>query len=250
MVLSCSIFIVGKLVFALEGTAYHHAIIESQPFFNGNDELAAFITWVTAPHYKKREVLCDEVIELPSKRIRKSPEQYFPHSDHTSSAILCKRGDQGSSKQSRYSPKRSKQNRRLPNRYKGRKGNPQKKNNQRKQLPLKPSKYSSKRSKGNPCTEKHSKEEKGGPEKNPSVVCKDSPPESSNYYSDEGERCCVTLCENKVVRLPPCREACKSKICIECLLDILEKSDKTRCPICKQAFSPRTFERIIKKGGA
>jgi hypothetical protein len=77
MVLSCSIFIVGKLVFALEGTAYHHAIIESQPFFNGNDELVVFITWVTAPHYKKREVLCDEVKELPSKRIRKSPEQYF-----------------------------------------------------------------------------------------------------------------------------------------------------------------------------
>jgi hypothetical protein len=230
MVSSCSIFI-GKLVFALEGAAYHHAIIESQPFLNDNSELAVFITWVTAPHYKKQKVLCDEIIELPTKRIRNSPEQYVPHSDHVSSIILRKRSDLVSSKKSRYSPKRSKQNRRLTNHYNGKKGAPGKKNNQHKQ-------------------QKHSKDKTGGPEKNTSLVSNDSPPESSNDNSDEGERCCVTLCEaDNVVQLP-CRQACKSKICIECMRDILEKSDKTRCPICKQAFSPRTFERIIKKGGA
>ena len=95
--------------------------------------------WITAFLWWKEQVGCGdhmghcsyELIELPSKRIKISPERLSPHSNHKPRIVLYNMHDQ-----SRYSPKRSKGNRCTPNHYKGKKGGPQKQNNRRKQLLL------------------------------------------------------------------------------------------------------------------
>ena len=220
----------GMLVYALDGTTHHHAIIQSQCYNDNENTPVVCIKWVTAPHYGKVVIPCDRLMELPTKRNRFPPSRCLPGNFVVTTT---QRVNLKTSRQQRPSNSRNRPPKRVLEWDKT--GFFRSQETKRKRSPRRINVISKKRSKG--------LRERYRPSK-----CNETLQNSYNVEHGENiPHCSVSFCENmQLVRLS-CRKSCRSHICIECMKQLLSHaaSDKIRCPTCRQQFSPRTFQRII-----
>jgi len=220
----------GMLVYALDGTTHHHAIIQSQCYNDNENTPVVCIKWVTAPHYGKVVIPCDRLMELPTKRNRFPPSRCLPGNFVVTTT---QRVNLKTSRQQRPSNSRNRPPKRVLEWDKT--GFFRSQETKRKRSPRRINVISKKRSMG--LRERYS------PSK-----CNETLQNSYNVEHGENiPHCSVSFCENKQLVRLSCRKSCRSYICIECMKQLLSHaaSDKIRCPTCRQQFSPRTFQRII-----
>lgn len=237
----------GSLVYALDGRTHHHAIIESQPYNDKQNNPVVCITWLTAPHYGHIEISCDRVKELPTKRTRSRPSRF-------SSGNVAVTITHGLNRETAQGQPTSHSHNRPTKRVLecgqtvcgDTQGTKREKNPRRFRITT--SLTRRKRSHKYKSVLSHSKNVKTKTQ--PMSLSERSKSVHNRFnvqHVQDIRQCSVMFCEEEQLVKLPCRQSCRSKICIPCMRRMLSftGSDKMRCPTCRQQFSPRTFERII-----
>jgi hypothetical protein len=237
----------GMIVYVLNGRTYHHAVIQSQTYNDKQNKPVVCIKWVTVPHYGNIEILCDRLMELPTKRNRFPPFRSSPENFNVTTTHRVNRQSLRQ-KQTSYTLNRTwkrvtdwdktgcrriheRKRKRCPD-HVGRKEYPKNRKRSRK--------YKSMRFRD--C---YSQSKCNEIIQNRCNVIGNS--FDNVEHGENIPHCSVMFCEKKQLERLSCRKSCRSNICIPCMKQMLSHSasEKMRCPTCRQQFSPRTFEHII-----